>query len=422
MTKKSFGKSLRQVNTLLALLFSALLVPTSLFADDRQREELHKEAFFDIRVTENREASNVAAEVANFMKTHEDAVINIIGYADRQTGNAALNVNYARERAENFRNELIGRYGVDPKRVSIDSKGDHVQPFRENSRNRCVIIDGYGYVPTTPPTPATQRAEAQRTAFQEAKTMHYEREMLKNVKDTVYIQRTDTIWVMKADTLKEERPFGLNKANRWNNWFVSLSGGPAIFQGDHNADARWKDRIYPAFDLTFGKWIYPALGVRAGVNLDMIHNYYNAYDPSNDLAAKYGKFVHGASPNEPYKHNNGLFKMRYNAWNFHADVMLNVSSFIWRPYNRRVWNLIPYVGVGCITTWDKGDQDWFNYAFDWNVGVLNSFRVAEHFDINIDLRLKQFSDKFNCFRQGRSMEGTTNLMIGATWYINKRGF
>ena len=113
-------------------------------SEGRQRVELHKEVFFDIRVTENRQASSVAAEVAQFMKTHDDVNVTVIGYADRQTGNPTLNVGYARDRAENFRNELIGRYGVDPARITVDSKGDRVQPFEVNEDNRatiCIVIE-----------------------------------------------------------------------------------------------------------------------------------------------------------------------------------------------------------------------------------------------------------------------------------------
>lgn len=415
------------IAALTAVVLSSQSVNASNADDQRQRVELHKEAFFDIRVTESSQASTIAAEVAHFMKTNEDVAVTVIGYADRETGNPSLNEKYARERAERFRNELIGRYGVDPNRISVDYKGDRVQPFKENARNRCVIIDAYGYVPagkTYTGLSATEKADAQRQVFLDEKTEHYNREMGKYAQktDTVYVVRTDTVWQAAVDSLKPEQPFGLNKVHRWNNWFISVSGGPAIFQGDHNEDADWGDRLYPAFDITVGKWIYPALGVRAGLNLDMIHNYYNAYDTGNDLADYYGQFVHGASPNESYKGAGRLYKMRYNAWNFHADVMFNLSSLFWKPYNRRIWNIIPYGGVGCIATWDSGDHDWFNYAATWNVGVLNSFRVAERLDINVDVRLKEFSDKFNCFRQGRKMEGTTNVMIGLTWYFTERGF
>ena len=416
-----------------AVMVAAMWHPTVATAqeqapEERQRVELHKEAFFDIRVTENIQASNVAAEVANFMKTHDDVVITVVGYADRETGNPKLNVGYARERAERFRNDLIGRYGVDPARISVDSKGDRVQPFAENDLNRCVIINGYGYVRPTLES-AQARADRQRQEYQEDRDERYRRERERYRTDTVFVNRTDTVWIEAlADSLKPEQPFGLNKAHRWRNWFITFGGGPAIFQGDHNIDAVWKDRLYPAFDLSIGKWIYPALGLRAGVNLDVVHSYYNA-NPNNpnELAYKngveyYGEFVHGASPNEPYEKRPWLYRMDYNTWNFHFDVMVNLSAIMWKPYTRRIWNLIPYAGVGCIVTWDNGNHDWFNYATCWNVGVLNSFRVAEHIDINLDLRLKKFSDDFNCFRQGRDMDGTTNLMIGFTWYFTQRGF
>ena len=33
---------------------------------------------------------------------------------------------------------------MDPSRLKSDSKGDTVQPFEENDKNRCVIITGEG--------------------------------------------------------------------------------------------------------------------------------------------------------------------------------------------------------------------------------------------------------------------------------------
>ena len=247
------------------------------------------------------------------------------------------------------------------------------------------------------------------------------------MRDTVLVQHTDTVWVAPTP-LKEETPFGLNKENRWRNWFITFGVGPAIFQGDHNVDAKWKDRIYPMFTFGLGKWVYPALGFRANVTLDDVHSYYNANpnDP-NPLAFKngktwYGEFVHGASPDKPYEKAPWLYRMDYKAWNFDAEVMINFSSFMWSPYNRRIWNLIGYFGVGCIATWDNGTLDWYNSAVSWNAGIMNSFRIAEHFDINLDLHLKEFDDDFNCFRQGRGMDGMVGITIGATWYFTKRGF
>lgn len=399
--------------TALLLLFVSMTLQAQDATSERKLVELHKEAFFDIRVTENSQASGVAAEVAQFIKTHDNAHVTVVGYADRQTGNPELNVGYARERAERFRNELIGRYGVDPACVTVDSKGDKVQPFSQNGQNRCVIIKGQGYEPQPSKQVAQQLADAQRNQYRQELEQRYAEERLRQGRDTIYISRVDTLWIgTEPDSLREEHPFRCGRKNRWNNWFISVEGGPSIFQGDHNIDAEWKDRIYPAFTANFGKWIVPAIGVRAGVDLDVMHNIYNPGP---------GQLVHHA---EPYKADGrGLYRMHYNAWDFHADVMFNISSLIWRPYQRRIWNIIPYAGVGCIATWDDdANGDWFNSSLCWNVGLLNSFRVSEHIDINLDVRLKEFSDEFNSFKQGKKNEGLTNVMIGLTWNVGKRGF
>ena len=67
--------------------------------------------------------------------------VSIVGYADKGTGNPEINVMYAERRAAQCKDALVNKYGCDASRISIDSKGDTVQPFAENDKNRCVIID-----------------------------------------------------------------------------------------------------------------------------------------------------------------------------------------------------------------------------------------------------------------------------------------
>ena len=104
--------------------------------------KLHKEVFYQIRENTNELPASVIKEVADFMKNHKDAKISIVGYADKGTGNAQLNKMYAQKRAQQFKDDLVKKYGCDAARISIDSKGDTVQPFAENDKNRCVIVDG----------------------------------------------------------------------------------------------------------------------------------------------------------------------------------------------------------------------------------------------------------------------------------------
>ena len=109
------------------------------------REEpikLHKEVFYKICVSQNETPNSIMEQVAQFMKDNKNAKITIVGYADRGTGNARVNKMYAQRRAEQFKRDLVERYGVDASAITTDSKGDTVQPFEDNDKNRCVIIDG----------------------------------------------------------------------------------------------------------------------------------------------------------------------------------------------------------------------------------------------------------------------------------------
>ena len=106
---------------------------------------LHKEVFYDIRVSDNVDPSIIQAEVAEFMKKNPNSKVTIVGYADKGTGNARLNKMYAERRAETFKKDLIEKHGVNGDMLVVDSKGDTVQPFPDNNdKNRCVIIDAEG--------------------------------------------------------------------------------------------------------------------------------------------------------------------------------------------------------------------------------------------------------------------------------------
>ena len=105
-------------------------------------ESLHEEIFYVICKSDPTEGGQAQLQrVADFMKKYKDAKVQIVGYADRGTGNPQINVMYAERRAAECKDALVNKYGCDAVRINIDSKGDTVQPFTENDKNRCVIID-----------------------------------------------------------------------------------------------------------------------------------------------------------------------------------------------------------------------------------------------------------------------------------------
>ena len=108
------------------------------------KEQLHEEIFYVICKSDPEVGKRQMQKVADFMKRNPNAKVSVVGYADKGTGNPRLNMGYSKKRAENCRQELIDGYGCDASRISVDYKGDTVQPFDENDKNRCVIIDGDG--------------------------------------------------------------------------------------------------------------------------------------------------------------------------------------------------------------------------------------------------------------------------------------
>ena len=128
-------------------------VPDTILVKDKrpivkeEQKKIEEVIFFEICQSDANAAQGTEKaikDVADLMKTSEDATFTLTGYADKGTGNPTINKMYAQKRADNVTNKLIKEYGLDPSRLKSDSKGDTVQPFEENDKNRCVIITGEG--------------------------------------------------------------------------------------------------------------------------------------------------------------------------------------------------------------------------------------------------------------------------------------
>lgn len=78
--------------------------------------------------------------IAEYMKKYPEAKIRLEGYADKQTGNAEVNLHLSMRRAMKIRSMLINHYGIDTKRIETQGIGINHQPYEENDWNRVVIV------------------------------------------------------------------------------------------------------------------------------------------------------------------------------------------------------------------------------------------------------------------------------------------
>ena len=115
--------------------------------ESTEMSKMEKVVYYHINVSDVEQAQGIDAavkEAADLIKTDPDAKIIVTGYADRGTGNAKINERLSKERAEGITAKLVNNHGINPANITTTWKGDTVQPFAENDKNRCVIITGEG--------------------------------------------------------------------------------------------------------------------------------------------------------------------------------------------------------------------------------------------------------------------------------------
>ena len=101
--------------------------------------EIQTEIFYYIRQTEIRDDQKGRLnQLISFLKENPETKVQITGYADVETGNPRINMKYSEGRAAGVAKALVDA-GIDAARISTDAKGDTVQPFSENDKNRVSI-------------------------------------------------------------------------------------------------------------------------------------------------------------------------------------------------------------------------------------------------------------------------------------------
>ena len=94
--------------------------------------------FFTINSTYIRKAEGEKlVKLAEWMKANPDFNVALVGHADKETGTPAGNMKLSENRAKVVKERLV-KLGVPAERISTAFKGDTVQPFAENNKNRVV--------------------------------------------------------------------------------------------------------------------------------------------------------------------------------------------------------------------------------------------------------------------------------------------
>ncbi len=141
----------------------------------------------------------------------------------------------------------------------------------------------------------------------------------------------------------------------WANWFVSAGVDfNAAYTSQEklgNVNPFSVDRGTFGFNVAVGKWFTPSIGLRTKFQ---------------GLWAK--------------KVINADVHPSYGYWNLHEDVMFNLSNMFCGYNKDRIWNFIPYVGLGVMRNMSDN-----SYDLSYNVGFYNTFKVCDRAKVFVDL-------------------------------------
>ena len=165
----------------------------------------------------------------------------------------------------------------------------------------------------------------------------------------------------------------------WDNWFVSLNAGAQFSYLSPTGSQDFKDRITFSGLAYVGKWFTPGVGMRLAYN-----------------GMKYQGYTE---------------KLDY--MNLHIDAMMSLTNVIMGYDADRIYNLVPYIGMGGVRTFNLN-----NYSFGFNVGLLNTFRLNDSWTVNLEMgALLADKDMDGVSTTKRGFDDLFSLTAGITYNI-----
>lgn len=236
------------------------------------------------------------------------------------------------------------------------------------------------------------------------------------ITSAVYAQKADST-VVVSDVTEEIQynndKYKVETNHFFDNWFVSGGFGGQVLFGNHDKQVKFFNRIAPALDIAVGKWFTPGIGVR------LMYSGLSVKGATQKVG--HGEFpTHSTGEDVPGKGGDGywLMKQKFKFYNLHLDALFNMSNILYGYNEKRVYNCSPYFGLGWTRVWESPQS----MEVSANVGILNSFRLNDALDLNLDIRGAYVSDRFDGELGGRWGEGLWSATIGLTYKFKPRGW
>lgn len=236
----------------------------------------------------------------------------------------------------------------------------------------------------------------------------------------------------RIETTVSQDKYKVETNRFWNNWFISANGGAQVFLGDLDKYMKFGDRVVPAIDVTIGKWFTPSIGVGVSYSGFKVKGAYN-----DALLGQRWRTNDLASLRKTYPGGGTLYEQNASFFDFHADVLFNISNMLCGYNPKRFYNFIPTLGAGYFHSYDH-DGDKANYL-SFHAGIINKFRLSSRWDLDLTIRGTIFDDGVDGEVSGKQVsanqtwtpgdekknidfDGFAGVTLGLTYRIGKQGW
>lgn len=182
--------------------------------------------------------------------------------------------------------------------------------------------------------------------------------------------------------------------NFFDNWFVGVRGGVNIYEGEYDSKASFGKRLSPALDISVGKWITPALGVRLQ---------YSGL-PTKGLINEKSIYAKGVK--------SDCYNEKFGVMNLHGDLMWNWSNSFCGYKETRVWNSSPFAGFGWARSYSN---DTYENEFAPSISIYNSFSLGKVVDLPLEARQMFVNQRFEGTVGGNKWKGMTSVTVGLSF-------
>lgn len=188
------------------------------------------------------------------------------------------------------------------------------------------------------------------------------------------------------------------------NWFIQFGAGVAVpFVEGRNSSGDRESHFTVNYNVGFGKWFSPYVGWRLAFNGGPLH---------------YEK--------------DGMSKFKYVGANL--DFMWDMFNSFGGVNSRRVFSIVPFVGLGGAYTWhyrpaeaseihrDNGELKKTSWTLPVSAGIQLRFRLSKYVDFFAEGRAQFFGDNFNNVAVGEPIDMNISAIGGFTFHIGGSDF